>query len=143
MSMAADALSLLALVHRLAAVDARIRSRLERLLLVDGLAASAVLGMAGGGSVTDATLQRDFDLSPGVAVVLRERLLYAALVRYEPDPWYPHAPLLRLSEQAERELSAALAGLVERLDAIPAPDREAIASGLTTLADAALGDRSG
>jgi DNA-binding MarR family transcriptional regulator len=118
--MALDGRSLLVLIHRLAAIDARARSRLARLMAIGRMEASAVLALAGGGHLTAADLQAELDLSPGGARALVGRLEREALVVREPDPGDPFGVRLRLSQGARLELAAALHHLIGRLDAVAA-----------------------
>ena len=118
--MTGDDGALIAAVHRLAAADRRACARVARLLGIGDIEARIVVGLAGGGRVTARSLRAEFDLSPGGAAALADRLARERLVRGEPDPERPGQVRLRLSDGARIEADAALAGLAGELVAIMA-----------------------
>jgi DNA-binding MarR family transcriptional regulator len=124
--------ALIVAVHRLAAGDRRACARVARLLSIGGVEAGVIVGMAGGARVTRRSLQGDLDLSPGGAAALEELLVRERLVRGEPDPDCPRDVLLRLSEEAQAEVEAALVPVADELRRIAAglspAEREAIAT---------------
>jgi hypothetical protein len=128
--MTPNAFSLIAAVHRLAAADRRACARVARLLDIGELDAQIVVGMVGGARVTSPWLQAEFDLSPGGAAALADRLARELLVCGERDPDDPQRVRLRLRDGARRELEAALAGHADELlrivDSLPADDRGAL-----------------
>jgi hypothetical protein len=118
--MTAEGLTLIAAVHRLAAIDRRAVARVAHLLAIGEQEARAVVGMAGGARVTAQALQADFGLSAGGAAALKDRLVRERVVRGEPDPDCPGAVRLRLRDGARLELEAALAGVADEIGRVAA-----------------------
>jgi hypothetical protein len=96
--------------------DTRARARVARLLVISDFEARVVLSLVDDGHLTLTDLERRYELSPGGAVALAERLDKERLVMREPNPRDPSNVRLRLSPGAEVEASAALHGLINRLE---------------------------
>jgi hypothetical protein len=113
-----DALALVVLVRRLAAVDRYARERVARLLCIRENQAAALLRIADGRAITVDELAGEFEMSPGGAQAFAHWLQVEALVLPEPAP--PGVPgiALRLAPGAANELAAALAPLTDALEAI-------------------------
>ena len=128
--MSTDELALIAGVHRLAAADRRGCARVARLLSIGEIEARVVVAIIAGARVTTRSLEADFDLSPGGAAALKDRLVRERLVRGERDPDCPRHVRLRLSDGARIEVEAALARLPDELRQIaaglPADERRAL-----------------
>jgi hypothetical protein len=113
-----DALALIALIHRLAAVDRCARERVARLLCVRENQAAVLLGLADGRAITLAEIARERAMSPGGASAFAHWLQVEALVRAEPTPTHEAGIALRLAPGAANELAAALGPLTDRLDPV-------------------------
>jgi hypothetical protein len=124
----ADALALVALIHRLAAVDRFARERVARLLCIRENQAAALLGIADGRTVTLDELAAAFEMSAGGARAFAHWLQVEAIVH--PEPVGAHEPpiALRLAPGAANELTAALAPITDRLEPIAAQTSAALAA---------------
>jgi hypothetical protein len=133
--MSSDALALIALIHRLAAVDRYARERVARLLCIRDNQAAALLGIADGRAVTIEQLAAELDMSAGGARAFAHWLQVEALVRPEPVAAHQSGIALRLAPGAANELAAALAPLTDRLEPVAA-NLDVVATQLTALAAA-------
>jgi len=137
-----DALTLLALIHRLAIVDRWARERVAHLLSIRERQAAALLGLADGRAATVDELARELDMSAGGARAFVHWLQVEALVRPEPAPGHRSEIAVRLSPAAADEVSAALAPLTCRLAAVGGPAVAALSAIVQALDDSALISRA-
>jgi hypothetical protein len=114
--MSRDALTLVAQIHRLAAVDRYARERIARLLCIRDHQAAVLLSIADGRAVTVAQLAAELDISPGGARAFAHWLQVEALVHVEPAAGGRPGLALRMSPGAATEIAAALAPLTDRLE---------------------------
>lgn len=110
-----DALTLLALIHRLAIVDRYARERVARLLCIRERQAAVLVGLSDGRAATVAELAAELAMSAGSARAFAHWLQVEALVRPEPAPARRSGIAVRLSPGAANEVTAALAPLTARL----------------------------
>ena len=113
-----DPLTLIALIHRLAAIDRYALERVSQLLYVRETQASALLHVADGRAMTVDQLAAELDMSHGGVRAFVQSMRRANLLRYEPAPDHRPGVAVRLSPGAANELAAALAPLTDRLQAM-------------------------
>jgi hypothetical protein len=116
--MSHDALPLVPLIHRLAAVDRFARARVARLLCIRDNQAAVLLSIADGRAIGLDELAAAFEMSLGGARAFAHWLEIEALVRPEPVPPHQSGIALRLAPGAGTELAAALAPITDRLEPI-------------------------
>jgi DNA-binding MarR family transcriptional regulator len=132
--------TLRAALNRIDLSAARHRVALARLL---GLSESDVLALqhiARTGRLTSARLAARLGLSSGGTTALVQRLERAGLIAREANPLDRRSRLLRLSDEAQRQLAEALEPYVHRVDTLAARlDPEALALVAGLLEDVATG----